>query len=334
MEPRVSYALVGLFVLVFSGAFIVLTLWLVGVQPTGESRTYALYLEESVAGVGSESPVKYLGVDVGKVTEISLDRENPGRVRLLLSVRTETPVSVDTVASLSTQGLTGLINYVELHGGGPDSAPLEVAPGEPYPVIPGVPSLTARIQEQGLMLMEQLQGAGGDLSAILAGLRELVGEDNRRSVAESLSGLREMTGTANQDAIGATLAEANRAAERIAAAAATLEGLAARLDPAVEGATRFGERLPGLAERAGQTLAGVEAAVGEMRRVAEGLGGVVEQAGPGLVDLSRQGLPQIAPLLRELRALTERLNHLAGALESEPNLLLYGRPRRPGPGER
>lgn len=334
MEPRVSYALVGLFVLVLSGAFIVLTLWLVGVGPAGEYNTYAVYLEESAAGVTSESPVKYLGVDVGKVRAIDLDPDNPGRVRLLLSVRAGTPVNTDTVASLSTQGLTGLINYVELRGGGPGSEPLTPEPGEPYPVIPAEPSLMMRLQEEGLELMAALDGAGDDLAAILSGLHELTGEANREAVAATLSGLRDLTGDANREAVAATLADTRRAAEGIARAAATLDGLLERLDPVVADAARLGERLPGLADRAGETLAGIEATARELRQVAEGLGQVVDRAGPGLVDLSREGLPQVAPLLRELRVLTERIGHLASTLEREPNLLLYGRPRRPGPGER
>jgi phospholipid/cholesterol/gamma-HCH transport system substrate-binding protein len=314
LEPRVSYALVGLFVLALGGVFVVLSLWFLGVGPRGEYRTYAVYLEESVAGITTESPVKYQGVDVGKVQAIGLVPDDPGRVRVLLSVRADAPVTADTVASLSTQGLTGLINYVELTGGGPASAPLEAAPGEPYPRIPAEASLTTRVQRQGIELLDSLQGAGADLRAILAGVRALVGEDNRA-------------------AMSATLENARRASAQLAEGAASLQDLLDRLAPLVDDGARFGERLPGLADRAAETLTGVEQTAAELRRLAVGLGQVVERAGPGLVDLSRQGSADVGPLLRELRRLTERLTHLATTLETSPNALIYGRPLRPGPGE-
>ena len=309
-----SYALVGLFVLVLSGVFVVLSLWLLGVGPRGEYRTYAVDFEESVAGITTESPVKYQGVDVGKVQAITLVPSDPSRVRVLLSVRADAPVTADTVASLATQGLTGLINYVELSGGGPESAPLTAAPGETYPRIPAEPSLTTRLQRRGLDLLESLQSMGEDLGAVLAGVRVLVGEDNR-------------------EAIALTLDNARRTSAQLVEGAASLNDLLERLGPLVDDGARFGERLPELAERAEQTLSGVEQTAGEMRRVAQGLGEVVDHVAPGFTDLSRQGLAEVGPLLRDLRKLTERLNQLAAALEANPNLLIYGRPVRLGPGE-
>lgn len=309
-----SYALVGLFVLALGSAFVVLSLWFLGVGPRGEYRTYAVYLEESVAGITTESPVKYQGVDVGKVQAIGLVPGDPGRVRVLLSVRADAPVTADTVASLSTQGLTGLINYVELTGGGPDSPPLTLAPGEDYPNILAEPSLATRLQRQGVALLDLLQAMGDDLGAILAGVRALVGEDNR-------------------EAIAATLDNARRTSAQLADGTTGLKDLLERLGPLVDQGTRFGERLPGLADRAMETLIGVEQTAADLRRLAGALGQVVERAGPGLVELSRQGSGDVAPLLRELRRLTERLTHLATTLETSPNALIYGRPLRPGPGE-
>jgi energy-coupling factor transporter ATP-binding protein EcfA2 len=52
-------------------------------------RDYDLYWaieDESVAGLNLNAPVKYNGVDVGKVREIDLDHTNPQRVTLLLAL--------------------------------------------------------------------------------------------------------------------------------------------------------------------------------------------------------------------------------------------------------
>ena len=55
-----------------------------------QKRHYALYMSiihESVAGLNVDAPVKYLGVDVGKVEKIELDPDNPQEVQLLFAIR-------------------------------------------------------------------------------------------------------------------------------------------------------------------------------------------------------------------------------------------------------
>jgi hypothetical protein len=97
-------------------------------------KKYDLYLaieDESVAGLNLNAPVKYNGVDVGKVREIRLDPGNPERVNLLFAIERGTPIKEDTVAVLKTQGLTG-IAYVELSGGARDAPPLRATAGSDW----------------------------------------------------------------------------------------------------------------------------------------------------------------------------------------------------------
>jgi phospholipid/cholesterol/gamma-HCH transport system substrate-binding protein len=303
----VSYALVGLFVLSLTGALVVGTLWLVGVGPGGEYRTYQVETRESVAGLTAESVVKYQGVDVGRVREIRLDREDPGRVRLLLDVRADAPVNEDTVARLASQGLTGLVYFVELRGGGPDSAPLRAAPGAAYPEIPSEPSLTARLEARATALLDQAGTLGEELRATLAALRGTLGEENRRVLA-------------------AILAEAERAARGLA-------DLSGGLRPLVDDLAQAGAGLPGLAARADAALGDLAAASRDLSRAARRLDGLLEETATGLESLARNGLPRVGPLLGALTDLTDRLSRLAGELEQDPSLLWRGRRRLPGPGE-
>ena len=126
METKVNYMLVGGFVLVLGAALIAGLLWLA--SGGGFQKKYDLYLalvEESVAGLNLNAPVKYRGVDVGKVRDIRLDPHKPEQVRLLFAIERGTPIKQDTQAMLKTQGLTG-IAYVELDGGSLASPPLRV----------------------------------------------------------------------------------------------------------------------------------------------------------------------------------------------------------------
>src|SRR4029079_3824736 len=105
------------FVLVLGAALIAGVLWLA--SGGAWQQKYDLYLavsDESVAGLSLSAPVKYNGVDVGKVREIRLAQDNPERVILLFAIERGTPIKEDTEAVLKIQGLTG-IAYVELSGG-------------------------------------------------------------------------------------------------------------------------------------------------------------------------------------------------------------------------
>ena len=80
-----------------------------------------------MAGLNVDAPVKYLGVDVGKVSRIEIDPRNSQQVRLHFLIDRGTPIKQDSLAVLKTQGLTG-IAYIELSGGSAGSPPLLPVP--------------------------------------------------------------------------------------------------------------------------------------------------------------------------------------------------------------
>ena len=127
MQDKVNYALVGAFVIVLGAALVAGVLWLAS-GASGQKRydTYQSIIQESVAGLNIDAPVKYLGVDVGKVSEIAIDPLNSRQVRLRFLIERGTPIKQDSEAVLKTQGLTG-IAYVELSGGSAGSPPLVAA---------------------------------------------------------------------------------------------------------------------------------------------------------------------------------------------------------------
>jgi ABC-type transporter Mla subunit MlaD len=123
MDDKVNYTLVGAFVLGLGLVLVAGVLWLAsgwGGQQTMDP--YQAVIQESVAGLSLDAPVKYLGVDVGKVDAIAINPDNSQQVRLHFLVNHGTPIKTDSVAVLKTQGLTG-IAYVELSGGSVDAPP-------------------------------------------------------------------------------------------------------------------------------------------------------------------------------------------------------------------
>src|SRR3954463_15897109 len=121
MDSKVNYAAVGVFVIGLGAALVAPILWLAaGGELHKKVDLYQSLSNESVAGLNVNAPVKYRGVDVGKVKDIQLVPDNPQQVQIVYAIDRGTPIKADTIATLTTQGLTG-IAFVELSGGSPGS---------------------------------------------------------------------------------------------------------------------------------------------------------------------------------------------------------------------
>jgi len=180
METKVSYSIVGAFVLGLGAVLIAGVLWLA--SGGAWQKDYDLYWaieNESVAGLNLNAPVKYNGVDVGKVRRIDLDHANPQRVTLSFAIERGTPIKEDTIAILKTQGLTG-ITYVELSGGAVASPPLRAVAPNRYPIIQTRPSLSARLENVLTSVLGKLDSTSNNINAILS-------EDNQKAFKNILS---------------------------------------------------------------------------------------------------------------------------------------------------
>jgi phospholipid/cholesterol/gamma-HCH transport system substrate-binding protein len=183
MVSRLSYLFIGLFVLVLGAAFILGVLWL----STGDLRMnyqrYLVYTSESVSGLSIDSAVRYHGVNVGRVAEITLAPDDPTRVRLVLDLRAGTPVKADTVASMEMQGLTGLM-AINLSGGTAQSPPAPVGE-EGMRMIRSEPSNFAQLEENVTTLLTRLSQVAGKLDALLD-------DNNRASITQTLRHLEQL----------------------------------------------------------------------------------------------------------------------------------------------
>jgi phospholipid/cholesterol/gamma-HCH transport system substrate-binding protein len=187
MEEKVNFALVGVFVLVLSAGLIGGVLWLSSSKSYRASyEIYQTYTKESVAGLNLNAPVRYRGVEIGRVRKIELAPNNVEEVLLTLAIEHGTPVKADTLAVLKTQGLTGLV-FVELTGGSRDSPPLSAQGKDEYPVIKSGPSLMVRLDSAVTSLLTNLNRSSESLNA-------LMDEGNRRAIKHALADLESSLG--------------------------------------------------------------------------------------------------------------------------------------------
>src|SRR6188768_40165 len=139
MERDANYTAVGAFVLLvvtMGGLFVY---WYAGSSDARDYRRYEIYFEGSVSGLVRQSTVRYLGVDVGRVVSIKIDKRAADRVQVIADIDSQTPISKNTLASLSLQGVTGLL-YIDLLANGGESRRQDSVPSEQYPVIDSVQS--------------------------------------------------------------------------------------------------------------------------------------------------------------------------------------------------
>ena len=318
-----SYTLVGAFVLMLGAVLIAGVLWLASGGAMQKKYDFYLAIEdESVAGLNLNAPVKFNGVDVGKVRDIQLDPANPERVLLLFSIERGTPIKEDTVAVLKTQGLTG-IAYVELGGGTRDAAPLRAgAPGE-IPVIRTKPSLSARLENVLTNVLSKLDRTSGNIDALLS-------DENRAAFKSALADVALLSGTlaARRGTIDTGLASAARTFDKAERLTARLGRTAEKLDPVV---AQLGPAL----ERIGRGAEAVEKMGNEAALASASAGKTVATVGGDVQRFTAQTLPELQRLLGEMNDLSISLRRLSEQTERNPAGLLFGRsPLTEGPGER
>jgi phospholipid/cholesterol/gamma-HCH transport system substrate-binding protein len=302
MEREANYTAVGAFVLLvlaMAGLFIY---WYSDSRDHRDYVRYEVYFDGSVSGLTQGGPVRYLGVDVGRVVRIRLDQRAADRVLAIVDIDSTTPVSAQTLAQLSLQGVTGLL-YIDLRQQTASDTTQRVLAGvasQQYPVIrsarsnfdsfiSSLPDLTARVAE------------------ITVRVNTLLSDKNVAAISSLL---------ANLDKAGAVLpgAVSNAGALIRDMQAATAESRAVIAD--VQKATRTAapdlavmmEKLRGTAENLAQASQRLDALRAELN---------------GFVH---DGLPQIEALARDSRAAANEFQKFSRSLRDNPSRLLYQPP--------
>ena len=303
-----NYAIVGAFVLILSAALIAGALWLSSGGTFGTKYDFYLANEdESVAGLNLNAPVKYNGVDVGKVQSIKLDPVNPERVQLVFAIVRGTPIKVDTVAVLKTQGLTG-IAYVELSGGARNSALLTATTEGEYPEIRTKPSLSARLENVLTTVLEKLDKTSSNIDAIL-------NDENRQALKSALADIAIVARTlaAKKNTIDAGINSAARTFDNSARVTAQLGPVIDRIGRGADAVEKLGNDAAAASTNASNTVSAV---------------------GADVQRLSATTLTEVQRVLAEISVLAASLRRLSEQTQRDPGSLLRGRsPPTEGPGE-
>lgn len=197
---------VGLFVLAGFLIFIWGTTQITNLGDDGGYELYAIF--DNAAGLDINAPVRMVGVNVGRVSAIDIiDR----KARVVLYIDEDRQIDRDATVSIRSQGILG-DKFV-----GVDPGDIGTFYG------PGDTITRTRAGTDLDKLMDSLQTAGQDLSAILSSLRKVIGtEDGERSMADILENTRTLTSNLS------SMVADNR--DRVDSIMASLDGLTAKLD--------------------------------------------------------------------------------------------------------
>lgn len=303
-----NYAVVGAFVLLLGAALIAAVLWLA--SGGAFQKKFDMYLaieDESVAGLNLNAPVKYNGVNVGKVQAIQLDPNNPERVRLLFAIERGTPIKEDTVAVLKTQGLTGFA-YVELGGSTKNARPLRATGNEQFPVIRTIPSLSTRLETVLTKVLEKLDHTTTNIDSLLS--------------------------NENRQAFQSTLADIATVSRTIAARKDTLDAGIVNAGRTFNNSARATEKIGPLIEQIERSAKAIENTSNEATLAVNNANKTVNTVGTDVSRFTNETLPELQRLIGELNMMAGSLRRLSEKTERDPASLLRGSATVPdGPGE-
>ena len=312
MENRAHALAAGLFTLVLGAALAAVALWF----SKDELRLvpYTLATTSTVTGLKVEAPVRYRGVDVGKVDAIGIDAADGGRVRVRIGVREGVPITKSTYAQLGYQGITGLA-YVLLADDG-DSGEALTSDARAPALIPMRPSL-----------LDQGESLFASVAEISASLKRLLDEENQARVRRALAGLEDATQRAS-----ATAQKLEPALLAMPALIAETKALAGDARASVRKLDRFLASANGLAlklDRHVDTLK-LDERMNTLARAAAS----VEEVGVAARAVNQETVPRVNVLVDNLSKDSRMLGRVVNKLGERPQSIVFGSPPgSPGPGE-
>jgi len=127
MVTKAQKVRVIVFISIVSMIFLYILFLLVGQKLFTSEDTYFIKLKnQSVTGLNVGQDVRYYGINIGKITDIEINKSDISEIILSISVKSGTPLKNTVKANLNFLGITGL-KVIELTGG--ENSDKDLQPG-------------------------------------------------------------------------------------------------------------------------------------------------------------------------------------------------------------
>jgi phospholipid/cholesterol/gamma-HCH transport system substrate-binding protein len=320
MNNRVNYSLVGFLVLFALSAMMVFGYWLLKPSKEIEMKVYAIYFDESVSGLNLDAPVKYKGINVGKVTELNINPKNSEQVEVLINVLKSTPIKSSTVAQLTSQGITGL-SYINLSFGDESSEFLKAQKGQEYPVIKTIPSLLIK-----------LENTVGDLtlnlSETLQRTRELLKEDNQAEFSLLLKNSAIFMSKMNQTLDDETIGNLQQTIKNLNNVSKRLDEMMPRVEKLIENSVAWEDSVSASFASIMKSYIGIAGSMNTFNKA-------LQSGDFNLKEMSSDILPTMNSTLLDMQSLIIKMQETLSKHERSPSDILFMQEQiKKGPGER
>ena len=323
MASQKTKLAVGLFVT--SGIIIaLLAVFLLGMSRFLEKgQYYVTYFNESVQGLQKDSPVKYRGVSIGRVTSIGVAPDSK-LIQVVLKIESGQALDSNIVAQLKDVGITGSM-FIELdrkEKGVPDRSPPISFPTE-YPVVASKPSEISELLRGIDDFLKQissldLKGISDKVKLTLDSANRMIADADVKgistSVVSSLDRIDHILDRERWDRILTSIGKAGR----------SLNALMDRAERSVGRMESTLVRFEGIVEENRQPI---KAAVKDLERAMKNANIFLEK-GASLASGTDDSVMYLRRYLlvvaQNLAKATQNLNRLIGLLADQPSQLIFG----------
>jgi len=312
METRANYAVIGAFVILATLAVAAFVLWLGQSEFQRDFKSYDIVFEGPVS-LEDGAAVRYIGIKVGEVSTVRIDRADPSKVRARIRIDRETPVKTDSTASIQLAGITG-VTFVQLSAGSATSRLLEARAGEPVPVIKAEKTQLDQLVAGGAQVL-------GQANDVMERMNQLLTDENIDSISKSLRNFETITTKLAEDdglidRATTVMTKVSSATDELGAAANSVATLSTNANGRV---TTLGEELDTVLVEARSVVASANAVMAQGNETMSLVNGLLAGPATGAVEDSRMAA-------QDLRILISRLDRLARDIEQSPQSLLVGEP--------
>ncbi|HYD63032.1 MAG TPA: MlaD family protein [Noviherbaspirillum sp.] len=303
MENKAHALIAGLFTIVLLAAAIFVGLWLN--RDRVEWVPYQIATKLSVPGLNPQAAVRYRGLDVGKVDDITFDPREVGQILVHISVKPDTPITQSTFATLGYQGVTG-IAYVQLDDDGSKPVKLHSTPQD-VARIEMRPSLFDELQSRGLAILQQTE-------EVARRVNNMLNEDNQKAILSAFNNV-------------------SQAATEVEKIPRQLAPTLSKLPAVTEQAQRSLASLDALSKDASALATSLNSIAKKMDAPGGTLATITDTA-TRLGAVAQRIEHDTLPLANDARSSMRALNRTLDNLSEHPQSVLFGSPEiTPGPGE-
>jgi phospholipid/cholesterol/gamma-HCH transport system substrate-binding protein len=311
MENRSHALMTGFFTIALLIGSVLAGIWFN--RDRVERVPYQIATTESIPGLNPQAAVRYRGLEVGKIDDISFNPAVPGQIVIRLAVDPDAPVTTTTFAKLGYQGVTG-IAFIQLDDDKTGS-PLLKSDKEHVAVIPLRQGFLDQLEQRGEVILKKTE-------EIATRIDNLMSPENQKIMVGAF------------DKIGKTAEAYGAIPKQLEPTLARLPELTRKLDQSMASFNELSASATKTVKNYDQLATSLQAPDGPITRLTQ----TVDRVGASLEgvtsDLELETLPHVVAMTDQARTALRSVKRTSDSLGDRPQSILFGAPApAPGPGE-